>query len=46
MSVERVIEAVDVDSNRPNSGRAASQVQQFQQASQQIASETNPQGSS
>ena len=45
MSVERVIEAVDVDSNRPDSGPAASQAQQFQQALQQIAPETNSQGS-
>ncbi|MBW4640030.1 MAG: hypothetical protein KME05_17730 [Gloeocapsa sp. UFS-A4-WI-NPMV-4B04] len=45
MSVERVIEAVGVDSNRPDSGAAASQAQQFQQALQQITPETNPQGS-
>ena len=45
MGVERVIEAVDVDSNRPDSGAAALQAQQFQQELQQITPETHLQGS-
>ncbi len=48
IGVDRVIEAVGVDANRPDSGPAAAQAQQqaqqFQQELQQIAPETNPQG--
>lgn len=47
IGVDRVIEAVGVDSNRPDSGPAAPQAQQqaqFEQEVRQIAPETNPQG--
>lgn len=48
IGVDRVIEAVGVDSNRTDSGPAAAQAQQqaqqFEQELQQIAPETNPQG--
>lgn len=47
IGVDRVIEAVGVDSNRPDSGPAApsqQQAQQFEQELQQIAPETKPQG--
>lgn len=48
IGVDRVIEAVGVDANRPDSGPAAAQAQQqtqqFDQELQQIAPETNPQG--
>lgn len=44
MGVGRVIEAISVDSNRPDSGAAALQAQQFQQELQQIAPETSLQG--
>ncbi len=48
IGVDRVIEAVGVDSTRPHSGPAAEQAnqqaQQFEQELQQIAPQTNPQG--
>ena len=47
IGVDRVIDAVGVDANAPDSGPAAKkaqqQAQQFQQQLQQIAPETNPQ---
>jgi threonine dehydrogenase-like Zn-dependent dehydrogenase len=47
IGVDRVIDAVGVDANRPHSGPAAQQAQQlasvFQQELQQIAPQTNPQ---
>lgn len=49
IGVDRAIDAVGVDANRPHSGPAAEQAeqkaQQFQQELQKIAPETNPQGS-
>lgn len=48
IGVDRVIEAVGVDSDRPHYGPAASQAaqhaQQYQQEVQEIAPETHPQG--
>ncbi len=48
IGVDRAIDAVGVDANRPHSGPAAQEAeqkaQQFQQESQQISPETNPQG--
>ncbi len=46
--VDRAIDAVGVDANRPDSGPAAKlaqeQAQEFQQELQQVAPQTNPQG--
>ncbi|MBV9385352.1 MAG: glutathione-dependent formaldehyde dehydrogenase [Chroococcidiopsidaceae cyanobacterium CP_BM_ER_R8_30] len=48
IGVDRAIDVVGVDANRPHSGPAAKQAEQqtqeFQQELQQIAPETNPQG--